>query len=76
VLQFAADDGRVLVTGDVSTIPSHFAAFVATRSSPGVILIPSETIVGEAIERLVVAWVSWAAEDIENQIWWLPALAL
>jgi predicted nuclease of predicted toxin-antitoxin system len=74
VLQLAADDGRVLVTGDVSTIPGHFAAFVATRSSPGVILIPSDTIVGEAIERLLLAWVSWAPEDIEDQIWWLPTL--
>lgn len=73
VLQFAADNGRVLVTRDVTTVPRYFAAFVATRSSPGVILIPSATIAGEAIERLLVAWVSWAAEDIENQIWWLPA---
>ena len=71
VLQFAANDGRVLVTGDVSTIQQHFAAFTAARSSPGVILIAPETGVGEVIHRLLIAWVTWAAEDIENQIWWL-----
>lgn len=61
----------MLVSGDVTTIPGHFAAFVATRPSPGVILIPSRVTVGEAIERLLVLWMSWSAEDIENQIWWL-----
>src|SRR5439155_23477231 len=71
VLSAAADEGRVLVTGDVSTIPRHFAAFVA-RSSPGVILIPPETAIGEVIERLLMVWLSWAAKDIQNQIWWLP----
>ena len=71
VLQLAADDGRVLVSRDVTTIPRHFAAFVATRSSPGVILIQKK--IGETIEKLHVMWLSWTAEDIENQIWWLPA---
>jgi len=72
VLGFAADEGRVLVTRDVTTIPRHFAIFVATHSSPGVILIPPNVTVGDAIERLLMTWLSWAAEDIENQIWWLP----
>jgi hypothetical protein len=71
VLELAASDGRVLVSGDVTTMPLHFAAFVATRSSPGVILIPSRVTVGEAIERLLMVWLSWASEDIENQVWWL-----
>jgi hypothetical protein len=73
VLRIAAADGRVLVSRDVATVPHHFAAFVATRTSPGVILIPSDTTVGEAIEGLLLAWLSWTAEDIENQIWWLPS---
>jgi len=28
--------------------------------------------VGEAIEKLLITWLSPAAEDIQNQIWWLP----
>jgi hypothetical protein len=54
-------------------MPSHFAGFVATHSSPGVILIPPNTSVGGAIEKLLIAWLTWTAEEIENQIWWLPA---
>jgi hypothetical protein len=73
VLRLAAEDGRVLVSRDVATMPSHFAAFVSTRSSPGVILIPPNATVGGAIEKLLIAWLTWTAEDIENQIWWLPA---
>jgi predicted nuclease of predicted toxin-antitoxin system len=71
VLEFAAKEGRVLVSGDVTTMPLHFATFVATRTSPGVILIPPRVTVGQVIERLLVTWLSWAAEDVENQIWWL-----
>jgi hypothetical protein len=72
VLQFAAADGRVLVSGDVSTTPPYFVAFIETHSSPGVILIPPNTRVREAIERLLRLWLMWTAEDISGQIWWLP----
>src|SRR5262245_27261571 len=42
------DDGRVLVSRDVTTIPQHFAEFVATRSSPGIILIPPQIAIGRS----------------------------
>lgn len=70
VLQLA-EDGRVLVPRDAKTMPRHFAAFTTARSSPGVILVPVSVTVGEAIEDLLVMWLSGTAEDIENQIWWL-----
>jgi predicted nuclease of predicted toxin-antitoxin system len=66
VLRLAAEDGRVLVSRDVSTIPAHFAMFIASQSSPGVILIPPYRAVAEVIDRLLVAWLSWTAEDIEK----------
>jgi predicted nuclease of predicted toxin-antitoxin system len=72
VLLLASDAGRVLVSRDIRTIPNHFAAFIAVNRSPGVILIPAGTSVGEAIEKLLIAWISWTAADIENQIRWLP----
>ena len=53
-------------------MPHHFAAFVAGRSSPGVILTPARVTIAGAIEELLMMWRSWSAEDIENQIWWLP----
>ncbi len=73
VLEIAAAERRVLVSRDVSSMPGHFAEFVTIRSSPGVVLIPPGTSVGDAIERLLVAWLAWTAEDLENQIRWLPA---
>jgi hypothetical protein len=54
-------------------MPRHFAAFVTARSSPGVILIPVSVTIGDAIEELLTMWLSWSAEDIENQIWWLSS---
>jgi hypothetical protein len=73
VLALAADDGRVVVSRDVSTMPRHFTEFIVHRNSPGVILVPPATTVAEAIDKLLVAWLSWTVEDMQNQIWWLPA---
>jgi hypothetical protein len=39
VLGIAAEEGRWLVSHDVNTMPEHFARFVETRTSAGVILI-------------------------------------
>jgi len=71
VLLLAADDGRVLVSRDAKSMPRHFAAFVTVRPSPGVILIPASVTIGDAIEELLMMWLSWSSEDIEGQIWWL-----
>jgi predicted nuclease of predicted toxin-antitoxin system len=72
MLRIAAGSGRVLVSRDVRTLPGHFAAFIARRVSPGIILIPSGITIGAAIERLLIAWLTWTAEEMENQIRWLP----
>ena len=41
VLAHAAEDGRILVTHDLQTMPRHFGAFITTRQSTGLLLIPS-----------------------------------
>ena len=53
VLRLAAEAGRVLVSRDVRTMSRHFAAFIATRESPGLILIPPRTTTGKAVEGLL-----------------------
>jgi hypothetical protein len=40
VLSHAAGDGRILVTHDLKTMPSHFAVFIAAQTSSGVIMVP------------------------------------
>ncbi len=72
VLELAAVRRRVLVTHDVRTMPSHFAAFVVNRACSGLILVPQEMPIRAAIEDLLLIWhVSEAAEWI-NQMRRLP----
>jgi hypothetical protein len=72
VLAIAADDDRVLVSGDVRTMSVHFRNFVATRESPGVLLTPSSRSIGAAIEGLLFVWLNWTPEDLRNRVSWLP----
>jgi Domain of unknown function (DUF5615) len=72
VLLLAASDGRVLVTNDLRTMPGHFANFIEVRESPGLLLIPPHTSIREAIEGLLTCWFCWSAEEMRNQIRWLP----
>lgn len=72
VLEIAAADGRVLVSRDITTMPGHFAAFIARQESPGLILIPSRKPIGAVIEGLLLVWLTWNAEDMRGQAKWLP----
>jgi predicted nuclease of predicted toxin-antitoxin system len=72
VLRMAADAGRVLVTRDVATMPDHFQRFLRHQDSPGLLLIPSNKHLGSVIDGLLRAWLSWPAEEMRNQIRWLP----
>ena len=57
VLLLAREQGRVLVSHDVSTMPGHFARFCEEHDdSPGLILTPQRTPVAVAIQRLLSAW--------------------
>jgi predicted nuclease of predicted toxin-antitoxin system len=40
VLAIAAADGRVLVSHDQTTMPTHFGEFITAQESPGVLIIP------------------------------------
>ena len=72
VLAIAADEGRMLVSHDVSTMPEHFARFIQTRSSPGPILISQELSYHHAIEGLLRLWATTEAEDWQNILSFLP----
>ena len=72
VLTLSADQGRVLITGDVRTMSGHFEEFVTERDSPGVILVPSSRPIGAVIEGLLLVWLNWSPDQVRNQIRWLP----
>jgi len=56
VLALAANQGRLLVSHDAGTMPSHFRNFKeAGNQSAGVFLIPQNLDIGAAIEELLPA---------------------
>ena len=72
VLARAAHDGRVLVTHDRKTMPQHFAAFITTATSAGVLIIPQHLSVAAAVDDLLLIWHATEAEEWINHIRSLP----
>jgi hypothetical protein len=73
VLDIAAVQGRILVSQDFRTMPTHFAEFLAAgRSSPGVFLVKQRTPLAAVIDELVLIWTASTPEDWTNQIVEIP----
>jgi len=72
VLARSAAAGRLLVTHDRRSMPFHFGSFVTTGASPGVLIVPQDLPVREAIEDLLLIWVCSGAEEWVNVIDYLP----
>lgn len=72
VLTIAASAGRVLVTHDVKTMPRHFADFIASATSPGVVVIPQSMPIGVAVENLLLIWSATEPEEWVNRLYIVP----
>lgn len=72
VLALAAIENRVLVSHDQTTMPDHFARFVASQSSPGLIIIPQHVPPAAAAEDLMRIWQATDAGEWTNRIFYLP----
>src|SRR5262249_17828861 len=72
VLARAADEGRVLVTHDLQTMPRHFAEFITARQSAGLLLIPQRLPSAAAVDDLLLIWSTMEAEEWINLMWYLP----
>lgn len=72
VLAIAARERRVLVSHDRQTMPAHFARFVLTQPSPGLIIIAQHLDIGLAIEELLMIWSVSDASEWENAVLFLP----
>ena len=72
VLAIAAQEGRVLVSHDRRTMPRHFADFIATTISPGLLIIAQNFPFAAAVEELYLIWAIMEAEQWINQIASLP----
>jgi len=71
-LELGAALGRVIVTHDVRTMPSHFQTFINERACAGVILAPTRIAIGDAIEDLLLIRQASEAEEWINQMRRLP----
>ncbi len=63
VLALAAQEGRVLVSHDLTTMPDHFAKFVETNTSAGLLIIRQKVSIHRALEEIVRAWIEIEAEE-------------
>jgi hypothetical protein len=76
VLDLAADQGRILVSHDASTMPVHFARFLNEgKRSPGVFLVPQDAVIRDVIDAILLVWSASSPADWANQIHHLPSLA-
>lgn len=72
VLAHAAVSGMVLVTSDQATMPGHFATFIQTEDSPGVLVVPQKYAVAAVAAELVLIWEASTADDWHNRLLYLP----
>ena len=73
VLQWAADQGRVIVTHDISTLAKHaFDRIAAGLPMPGVFEVRSVASVGQAFDDLILLAECSLKGEWEGQVRFLP----
>jgi predicted nuclease of predicted toxin-antitoxin system len=73
VLEWAAQEGRILLTHDVATITRYAYERIAEgQPMPGVIEVTSDAPIGRVIEDILVVLVCSLEGELEGQIQYLP----
>lgn len=72
VLALATGEGRVLVSHDQTTMPYHFADFIASKTSSGLIVIPQRLPLSSAVSDLLLIWSASEPDEWINRICFLP----
>jgi len=73
VLQWAADEGRVLVTHDIKTIPDFAHERVsAGLPMPGVLIVRSVLPIAVVIDELVIIEAASDPDDWKDGVYYLP----
>jgi predicted nuclease of predicted toxin-antitoxin system len=73
VLEWAASEGRILLTHDVRTMP-HYAYERVRDGQPmlGIIAVHRSAPIGKAIEDLLIALVASEVAEFEGQVLFIP----
>ena len=74
VLLNCAQEGRILVSHDIQTMPVHFREFTRKHRSPGAFLVPQDLPVGLAVETLLLVWAVTDPREWENRLCLIPSL--
>lgn len=73
VLEWAAQEGRILLTHDVQTLVKEaFKRISQGLLMPGVILVPSTLAIGLALNDLEILIGTGRSEDFENRVTFIP----
>jgi hypothetical protein len=73
LLEWLAQEQRILLTHDVKTMPGFVAERVRQGlAMPGVIEVRRNLALGKAIDELEVLIGAGRAEDFDNLIWYVP----
>jgi hypothetical protein len=66
ILEVAPQEGRLRVSHDRKTMPTYFASFIASQSSPGVFIVLPKPTIAQAPEWLILYWSESEAEEHIN----------
>ncbi|MBE9061737.1 DUF5615 family PIN-like protein [cf. Phormidesmis sp. LEGE 11477] len=73
ILEWAAQEGRILLTHDVTTITRYaYDRVKARQTMPGVIEVSTNALVGRVIEDILIFVECSKEGEIEDQIQYLP----
>ncbi len=73
ILEWAAGQGRVVITQDVNTMVGFAWELVkAGLPMPGVLVVRENCRIGRAIADILLVAECCTPEDIKNQVWYLP----
>jgi predicted nuclease of predicted toxin-antitoxin system len=76
ILEWAAEEERILVKHDVATVPKHaFERVAASQAMPGVLVVLRLTPLGTAIEEFLTVAGAGLEEDFIDQVQYIPMRA-
>ena len=73
ILAWAAEEDRILLTHDAATVPDFaYERIRAGAAMPGVIEVPRQMPIGQAVEDLLLVMAAGQPEDWDHQVIYLP----
>lgn len=73
VLEYADQQGFVVISHEVNTMPAEaYARLAAGKTIPGLLMVQQTEPVGAIIESLLLIWSASEAEEWKNQVYFLP----